>query len=832
MGVAATVAVQRQRLAVRGVVQGVGFRPFVYRLATRYALAGWVLNRSGDVAIEIEGPPAALAAFRAALQTEAPPLARIEALDVADVPPVGADGFAILASRAAPDVAQPVPPDTAPCADCLRELSDPRDRRYGYPFTNCTNCGPRFTIIEALPYDRPNTTMRRFPLCPACAAEYADPADRRYHAQPVACPACGPRLWLEAPGAAADGAALPGDPLAEAVARLRDGAIVALKGLGGFHLACDARDEAAVARLRQRKRRGAKPFAVMFADLAAVRAVCAVDAAEAALLASPRRPIVLVGMRPHPQPLSQGERGKTPGGPNPPSPPSLRRKGGAGGAGGDGAGSPRPLWGERRSQDAESQVGRGGAALAPSVAPGLREVGAMLPSTPLHHLLLAAFGGPLVMTSGNLAEEPIAAENDEARARLAPLADAFLLHDRPIASRYDDSVARVVEGTPVLLRRARSYAPLPLDLPFAARRPVLACGGQLKNTFCLLKDRHAFLSQHLGDLENLETLALYQATVALYERLFAVRPAIIAHDLHPEYLSTKLALGLEGVERVAVQHHHAHIVSCLVEHGLRGPAIGVAFDGLGYGTDGCLWGGEWLVADWRGFARRAHLRAAPMPGGAAAIRKPWRMALGYLAAWFPADLDQFAPFLDVQDPREAAVTRRQVERGLNAPPTTSCGRLFDALAALLGVCSVAQYEAQAAMELQALADPAAGGAYPYELREEEGGWVVDPAPLLWAAYADRRAGVPLPTIAMRCHRAVADFTAAVCARLAAATGRRQVALSGGVFQNTLLLRETLARLRAADLDVRFHRQVPTNDGGLALGQAVVAHAVRGADDDV
>ncbi len=787
---AATEPVQRQAIRVRGTVQGVGFRPFVYRLAARHGLAGWVRNRSGDVAIEVEGPPAALAAFLAALRAEAPPLARIEALEVAELPAVGASGFMIRASETEPGAAQPVPPDTAPCADCLRELDDPADRRHRYPFTNCTNCGPRFTIIEALPYDRPNTTMRRFPLCAACAREYADPADRRYHAQPVACPACGPRLWLEAGGVVA-----PGDALAEAVARLGAGQIVAVKGLGGFHLACDARNEAAVAALRQRKRRGAKPFAVMFADLAAVRAVCAVDAAEAVLLTSPRRPIVLLGMRPHPDPLPEGE--------------------------GEGPGcSPLPL--------GEGLGVRAG--LAPSVAPGLRELGAMLPSTPLHHLLLQAFSGPLVMTSGNLSEEPIAAENDEALARLAPLADAFLLHDRPIASRYDDSVARIVEGAPALLRRARSYAPAPLDLPFTARRPVLACGAHLKNTFCLLKDRHAFLSQHIGDLESLETLAHYRATLALYERLFAVQPQIVAHDLHPEYLSTKLALGLEGVEQVAVQHHHAHVVSCLAEHGLAGPAIGVAFDGLGYGTDGQLWGGEWLVADWRGFARRAHLRAAPMPGGAAAIRKPYRMALGYLVAWFPADLARFAPFLDTLDAREVAVARRQVERGLNAPLTTSCGRLFDALAALLGVCPVAQYEAQAAMELQALADPAADGTYPYDLRAEPEGWLVDPTPLVWAAYADRRAGVALPTIAIRCHRAVADFTAAVCERLAAATGLRQVALSGGVFQNTLLLREVLARLRAAGLDVYFQREVPTNDGGLALGQAVVAHSLRGAAD--
>jgi hydrogenase maturation protein HypF len=763
--------VVRKRIEVRGTVQGVGFRPFVHRLAARHRLAGWVLNRSGDVVIEVEGPADAIEAFLAALRAEAPPLAHVEAVGITDTRPTGGAGFEIRTSHSAPGEAQPIPPDTAPCEDCLHELSDPRDRRFRYPFINCTSCGPRFTIIEGLPYDRPNTTMRRFPLCSSCTREYHDPADRRYHAQPIACPACGPRLWLER-----EGRSVAGDPLAETVAALRAGQIVALKGLGGFHLACDARNEAAVARLRARKRRGAKPFAVMCSDLEAIRAIGNVNAAEAALLASPRCPIVLLRIPLHPAPDS----------------PSL----------------------------------------APSVAPGLAEVGVMLPSTPLHQLLLHDFDGPLVMTSGNLAEEPIAAENDEARARLAPLADAFLLHNRPIASRYDDSVARVFDGTPLLVRRARGYAPEPLALSFTARRPVLACGAHLKNTFCLLTDRHAFMSQHVGDLESVETLSHYRATLALYQRLFAVRPRIVAHDLHPEYLSTRFALALEGVERVAVQHHHAHVVSCLVEHGQAGPAIGVAYDGLGYGTDGHLWGGEVLVADWQGFERRAHLREAPMPGGEAAIRKPYRMALGYLAAWFPGDLDRFEPFLDRLDTREVGVVLKQVERGLNTPITSSCGRLFDAVAALLDVCQVAQYEGQAAIELQALADQTAAGTYPWDLADQGDRCIVDPAPLLWAVYADHQAGVPLPTIAMRFHRAVAEFTAALCQRLVAATGLRRVALSGGVFQNTLLLGEVLTRLCAADLEVYFHRRVPTNDGGLSLGQAVIAHSIREAAEHV
>jgi hydrogenase maturation protein HypF len=784
---ATTATVRRKRIEIGGTVQGVGFRPFVYRLATRYGLAGWVRNHSGGVEIDVEGPATALDAFVRALQAEAPPLAHIEALRLADAAPAGVTGFAIRASRETTDTPQPVPPDTAPCAECLRELFDPRDRRYRYPFINCTNCGPRFTIIEALPYDRPRTTMRHFPLCADCAREYADPRDRRYHAEPVACPACGPRLWLEQ-----DGQPVAGDPLAGAVARLRLGQIVAVKGLGGFHLACDARNAAAVAQLRARKRRGAKPFAVMFPELASIRAVCAVSAEEAALLAAPQRPIVLLQTQRQPS-----------------------------------ATTPAPgLAAEVTPDGADCEEG-GSTALAPGVAPGLAEVGAMLPSTPLHELLLRAFGGPLVMTSGNLAEEPIAAENAEARARLGALADAFLLHDRPIASRYDDSVARVVEGAPVLIRRARGYAPEPLTLPFAARRPVLACGAHLKSTFCLLQGRHAWLSQHIGDLERIETLHHYQATLALYQRLFAVRPEVVAHDLHPEYLSTKFAHRLDGVERVGVQHHHAHVVSCLVEHGLAGPALGVAYDGLGYGLDGHLWGGEVLVADWQRFQRHAHLREAPMPGGEAAVRKPYRMALGYLAAWFPGELEAFAPFLDRLDPREVALVLRLAERR-GASLTSSCGRLFDAVAALLGVCPAAQYEAQAAMELQALADPTVAGTYPYGLWERGDGWVIDPAPLLWAAWADQRAGVPVGTIAMRFHRAVADFTTEVCRRLAAATGLRQVVLSGGVFQNTLLLGEVVARLRAAELAVYYHRRVPPNDGGLALGQAVIAHSLKGA----
>jgi hydrogenase maturation protein HypF len=631
-------SVVRRHVVVEGTVQGVGFRPFVHRLATELRLAGWVLNQMGGVEIEVEGPSSALDAFLAALRRDAPPLARVESVQVADVEPVGVTDFEIRASRAVEGEAQPVPPDTAMCADCLRELLDPHDRRYRYPFINCTNCGPRFTIIESLPYDRPRTTMRWFQMCPACAHEYEDPADRRFHAQPVACPACGPTLTLEVAGRPFEG-----DPIAGAVALLRQGQIIAIKGLGGFHLACDARSNDAVARLRTRKHRGAKPFAVMFPDLDSLD----LEAAETGLLQSPHRPIVLIRAPSSTVALSiRSDEGQTvreePSG-------RLRMSG---------VGDPRTA----EVDEAPRTIGVGAAQpsraeapfeLAQAVAPGLREVGVMLPSTPLHFLLLQEFGGPLVMTSGNRSEEPIAADNDEARRRLGGIADAFLLHDRPIASAYDDSVTRVFEQRPIVLRRARSYAPAPLDLPFEVDRPILAFGAHLKSTFCLLAGRRAYLSQHIGDLENLETLEHFKETLALYERLFGIHPEILAHDLHPEYLSTKLALATAGgatfaadaapgadpaahVQCIGVQHHHAHIVSCLAEHGLPGPVIGVAFDGLGYGRDGHLWGGEFLIADRVGFERRAHLREAPMPGGAAAVRKPYRMALGYLAAWFPA----------------------------------------------------------------------------------------------------------------------------------------------------------------------------------------------------
>jgi hydrogenase maturation protein HypF len=752
--------VQALRIRVRGTVQGVGFRPFVHRLALRHGLAGWVRNTGGAVELEIEGEPCALDAFLAALPREAPPLARIAELEAEARPPAGRRAFRIVES-AQDGGWQAIPPDTATCADCLREVFDPRDRRYRYPFTNCTQCGPRFTIIESLPYDRPRTTMRAFPMCDACRREYEDPADRRFHAEPVACPACGPQLeWR-----AADGSAFGDAALARCVAALRAGAIVAVKGLGGVHLACDARNDDAVRRLRARKQRGAKPFALMVPDGAWAERLGQLGPVERDLLEGPERPIVLL---------------------------------------------------RRRRESAVSE----------DVAAGLDTLGVMLPYTPLHHLLLREFGGPLVMTSGNLSEEPIAKDNEEALARLASVADAFLLHDRGIRARYDDSVVRVIDGAPVLLRRARGYAPVPVPLGFTAAREVLAVGGQQKNTFCAVKGPYAFVSPHIGDLDHPETVAHFLESLAHYRSLFRLAPELVAHDLHPDYVSTRIAEGLAPPERrVAVQHHHAHVASCMAEHGLAGPVIGVAYDGTGYGTDGAVWGGEVLVVDLRTAQRAAHFRYAPMPGGESAIRKPYRMAAALLWSWFGED-DRFERFWRSIPPGERDVLRRMVSTGTHAPLTSSCGRLFDAVSALLGVCREASYDGQPAAELEALADPATEDAYPLEVREGEGPgtWVLDPAETLLRAWLDDERGRPPAEIAGAFHNAVASATAEVCRRIARATGLRRVCLTGGCFQNRLLAERTRALLERLGLEVFAHRAVPPNDGGLSLGQAVVAHA--------
>ncbi|HEY2489133.1 MAG TPA: carbamoyltransferase HypF [Streptosporangiaceae bacterium] len=762
---------QRVRTAIRveGTVQGVGFRPFVFSLASRLGLGGVVGNDVNGVFAEVEGSPGAVRKFILALENEAPPLARIERITTRDIQPNGSDSFAIAPSQPGGARRALVPADTATCADCLAELADPADRRFGYPFINCTNCGPRFTIVRDVPYDRPLTTMAGFTMCPPCAAEYHDPADRRFHAQPTCCPACGPGLWL----AGADGAVRPGEPLAGAVELIGQGRVLALKGLGGWHLAVDAAAEQAAAALRGRKHREDKPFAIMVADLATARRLCEVDEASAALLASPRRPIVL-----------------------------MRRRMGTG--------------------------------VAASVAPRNRQLGIMLPYTPLHHLLLAAVGRPIVLTSGNVSDEPIAYRDDDALARLAAIADAFLGHDRAIHSRADDSVALAVAGREMLLRRSRGYAPEPVAVRPGFRRPVLACGAELKSTFCLAKEHHAFVSQHIGDLENAETLRSFTEGIEHFRRLFDIEPQLVAHDLHPEYLSTKYAVDLAdeaGLDLVGVQHHHAHIASCLADNGEDGPVIGVAFDGTGFGTDGTIWGGEFLVAGLAGFARGGHLAPVPMPGGTAAIRQPWRMAAAYLdaAGWGAGAADGGAG-LGVTRRNErywaAVVSMARAAtagRGVNAPLTSSAGRLFDAAAALLGVRDTVHYEGQAAIELEQLADVHERGAYRARVEPGET-FAVHGADLIAAIVADLRAGVAREVIAARFHGGVIALIEEGCTLLRERSGLDTVALSGGVFQNLLLLNGAVSRLKSRGFRVLVHSRVPCNDGGISLGQAVIASA--------
>ncbi len=760
------------RIAITGVVQGVGFRPFVYNLATRLDVRGWVLNHVGGVEIEAEGTEDALRTFVAALQAEAPPLARIESLTVTPISPRAYTRFEIRPSEAQTGRYQLISPDVATCPDCLRELFDPADRRYRYPFINCTNCGPRFTIITDLPYDRSNTTMRIFPMCESCRAEYENPADRRFHAQPNACPVCGPHVWLVEPGREGE------SPVGEAaLQRARElllaGKVLAIKGLGGFHLACDATNALAVRTLRRRKRRPHKPFAVMVATVEAVRRHAHLSPEAADLFTSPQCPIILL---------------------------------------------------ERRETSP----------IAPEVAPHSHTLGMMIPYTPLHHLILRDVARPLVMTSGNRTEEPIVRDNDEALRRLAPLADAFLLHDRPIHTRNDDSVWQDVtleDGRHLLqpVRRARGYAPLPIRLPFETR-PMLATGPQLKNTFALARDVYVFLSQHIGDLANLETLTHYEETLATFRHLFRLEPERVVCDLHPDYLTTRWAeaftreRGLPAPTRV--QHHRAHIAACLADNGYApdaSPVIGVALDGTGYGDDGLTWGGEWFVGHYDGLRRVAHLEPLPLPGGEAAIRQPERIAVAYLLALLGDEALPPGRFRST----DLDIIRRQVARRLNTPLTTSMGRLFDAVSAFLGVCREVTYEAQAAIELEQVAAPMGPSLpYPFALEKERGGtpsrWVVRLAPLFAALVEAARAGTPVPAMAWRFHLTVAAMVTEVCRRIRADTGLTTVALSGGVFQNRRLLRLLIPRLEGAGFTLLMHRHVPCNDGGIALGQIALA----------
>jgi len=767
-GVATPGTTVRLRLRATGLVQGVGFRPHVHRLATGLGLAGFVGNDSEGVFIEVEGAGAATDDFVARLVAEAPRQARIAGIETEQVRTTGETGFAIVESHDSGPIRTFVSPDIATCADCLAELFDHTDRRARYPFTNCTNCGPRFTITISLPYDRPNTTMAGFAMCDACAAEYHDPADRRFHAQPVACADCGPRLWFEpdegvSPPEGSDAA------LAAAQAALARGEIVAVKGLGGYHLACDATSDAAVERLRARKHRMEKPFAVMVRDLGAAAALAHLDPAEAELLASDERPIVLV----------------------------------------------------RR---------RHGTALSALVAPGNPRLGLLLPYTPLHHLLFAPVPGhpgaalpsALVMTSGNLTDEPICFEDADARRRLGSIADAWLLHDRPVHVPCDDSVLEVdpATGRELPLRRSRGYAPLPVRLPFAAA-PILAVGGELKNAFCLAAGHDAFMSQHIGDMGSVETWAAFERSTRQLAGLYGIREGRISADAHPGYQTRRWADESSDGPVAAVQHHHAHIASVMAEHGVAAGerVIGVAFDGTGFGTDGTIWGGEILVAGYDGFSRAAHLRLVPLPGGDAAIRRPCRTALAHLWAAGIEWTDDL-PAVTAVPPGERAVLARQLERGTGCVPTSSMGRLFDAVSSLLGLCHRASYEAQAAMALQWAAEAAVrpSRSYRFDLCGDE----LDPSPVLRALVADLRAGMATGVMASGFHAAVARVVADAAAREHARTGIDVVALSGGVFQNLVLVGMARRALEARGLVVLTHRVVPPNDGGLALGQAAVA----------
>ncbi len=747
-------------IRVKGVVQGVGFRPFVYSLAAQLQLTGWVRNTSQGVEIEINGSGEAVESFIDQLRTQAPPLARLDLIEVETIVPNGYTTFEILESQPLPGEFVPISPDVAICADCQRELFDPQNRRFRHPFINCTNCGPRFTIITDIPYDRPKTSMSGFPMCLQCEAEYHNPLDRRFHAQPVACPNCGPSLWFES-----NSTVVANGEAAIQLTRqlLREGKIIAIKGLGGFHLACDACNTAAVTELRRRKRRSLKPFALMAFDLQTVQRHCLVNQTEQELLTSRQKPVVLLQPRPE-------------------------------------------------------------SAVSPEVAPTQTRQGVMLAYTPLHLLLLepaADFPELLVMTSANLSEEPIAYLDEEARQRLSSLADGFLMHNRPIHTRVDDSVLRVVNNQPYVLRRARGFTPDAITMPFEMPS-ILSTGAELKNTFCLTRQHYAFVSHHIGDLENFETLRSFEEGIRHYERLFYIKPELLAADLHPDYLSTRYAqqrVREQSLPLLQVQHHHAHLAACLADNqwNSKDPVIGLIFDGTGYGSDGAIWGGEVLLGRYTGFERAYHLDYVPLPGGDAAVHNPGRMALAYLrhaGIDWKADL----PPVSGYSPTELSLIQRQIEKRINSPLTSSMGRLFDAVSALLGICQQINYEGQAAIELEALADVNEEAFYPINLQSE----VIDVRPLWECLVRDYRKGISTPLLAARFHNSIARLGLQVCENLHSQTGINQVALSGGVWQNIFLLNRTLSLLNSHNFTPMIHHQVPTNDGGIALGQAVIA----------
>ncbi|MGD9504650.1 MAG: carbamoyltransferase HypF [Syntrophobacteraceae bacterium] len=762
---------RRVRVRIHGMVQGVGFRPFLFRLARERGVGGWARNGSDGVEAEVSGRSSEVANFIRDVSEKAPPLARVVGVEVGDLPFILIKDFKILESHEG-GRATLVSPDVAVCEDCLRELFDPNDRRWLYPFVNCTNCGPRYTIIRDVPYDRDKTTMAAFAMCPECRAEYENPGDRRFHAQPNACPKCGPVAWLEAARGGGRRVAEGDVAVREAARLLGNGAIVAVKGLGGFHLAVDAANGVAVARLRERKVREEKPFAVMFRDIDAVEQLCRVSEEEARLLQGARKPIVLL---------------------------------------------------ERRGDSPE------GGRLASGVAPGNRRLGVFLPYTPLHYLLFAEGApGALVMTSGNRSDEPIAAGNDEARERLGGIADYLLMHNREIHMRCDDSVARVARGSVRLIRRARGWAPSPVflgeELP-----PVLGVGAEVKNSVCLIRGREAFLSQHIGDLENLETLHAFEETIGRLRRLFGVRPELIAHDLHPDYLGTRWAEGRRGeTPLLGVQHHHAHIASVVAERKAAGPVLGLALDGTGYGTDGTLWGGELLLVDRDRFERLGRLRHMALPGGDRAVREPWRMAVSCLYGIDPTGFERWLGNLPERAGREKVrLIVQMMEKGVNAPLTSSCGRLFDAAASLLGIRDAVSYEGQAAIELEQAVEPE-DGAYGGFVRKDGASWVMDPLHMLREMMDDVQRGARVGTAAARFHNGVAAMLCEAVREASRDTGLRRVALSGGVFQNAYLSERLESLLAEEGLEVLTHEEAPPNDACIALGQAFVAacHLMR------
>lgn len=747
------------RITIKGTVQGVGFRPFVYNQALKHGLTGSVLNAGRGVLIEAEGPAGAVQSFVRVLQDEPPRLARIDFFEVEERPVEGYTGFEITASAADDEIEALVPPDVGMCPECARDTFDPNDRHFGYPFTNCTNCGPRFTIVRDLPYDRPKTSMAGFPMCPDCAREYRDPLDRRFHAQPVACPVCGPTVEFTD----GEGTPIDGDWRELCWEALGRGKILALKSLGGFHLVCNARDPEVLRTLRNRKGRSAKPFAVMCRNLETVRQFCRVDEAEAELLRSPQAPIVVL----------------------------------------------------RQNEAYDLPV---------ELAPGLKTLGVMLPYTPLHHLL---FGGPfdiLVMTSGNYSELPLAKENADALRELAGIADYYLLHNREIVNRCDDSLTMVVDGDTVLLRRSRGYVPVPVRVPFAAERVVLGIGGEMKNTFCLLKKDQAFVSQHVGELDSVEGENNLFSSLMNFQRLLGIEAEIVGYDLHPDYRSSRLAGRVPAEARYAVQHHHAHLVSCLADNDVEERAIGVILDGTGYGTDGTLWGFEILTGDYTSFNREYHLGYVPLPGGEQAVRNPWRTATAYLHTYLGADEGaREAARLFGEFGRELPIVQQLLARGFNCPPSSGCGRLFDAVSALLGVCRQASYEGQAAIELSELVlDPEDGlrlGAYPFEIK----GRVISAGGVIRGVLADLKKGESRETIATRFHNTVMEMVLETVRQTAEVTGLRTVALSGGSWQNRYLFARAKKALPDAGYRLLYHRYVPANDGGLCLGQAVIAY---------